>query len=81
MPRFMLGRTHVPHRKNTAGAPALRMPAPDTVTIPTSQHIGAPATPIVKVGDTVYVGTKIAEATGYVSSPIHSSVSGKVKKL
>ena len=81
MPRFMLGRTHVPHRKNTAGAPAVRMPAPETVTIPTSQHIGAPATPIVKVGDTVYVGTKIGEAAGYVSSPIHSSVSGKVKKL
>ena len=81
MPHFMLGRTHVPHRKNTAGAPAVRMPAPETVVIPTSQHIGAPATPIVKVGDVVYVGTKIAEATGYVSSPIHSSVSGKVKKL
>jgi len=77
----MLGRTHVPHRKNTAGAPVSRMPAPELVSIPTSQHIGAPATPIVKVGDTVYVGTKIGEASGYVSSPIHSSVSGKVKKL
>ena len=77
----MLGRTHVPHRKNTAGAPAVRMPAPEIVSIPTSQHIGAPATPLVKVGDTVYVGTKIGEASGYVSSPIHSSVSGKVKKL
>ncbi len=77
----MLGKTHVPHRKNTAGTPAVRMPAPETVIIPTSQHIGAPATPIVKAGDTVYVGTKIGEATGYVSSPIHSSVSGKVKKL
>ena len=57
------------------------MPAPETVTILTSQHIGAPATPTVKVGDTVFVGTKIGDATGYVSSPIHSSVSGKVKKL
>ena len=81
MPRFMLGRTHVPHRKNTAEAPAQRMPAPEQVVILTSQHIGAPATPIVKAGDTVYVGTKIGEASGYVSSPIHSSVSGKVKKL
>ena len=46
-----------------------------------SQHIGAPASPIVKVGDKVYVGTVIAEAAGYVSSPIHSSVSGTVKKI
>ena len=81
MPRFMLGKTHVPHRKNTAGMESVRMGAPETVVIPTSQHIGAPATPIVKVGDTVYVGTKIGEAGGFVSSPIHSSVSGKVKKI
>lgn len=81
MPRFMLGKTHVPHRKNTAGTESVRMGAPETVIIPTSQHIGAPATPTVKAGDTVYVGTKIGEASGYVSSPIHSSVSGKVKKI
>ena len=81
MPGFMLGKTHVPHRKNTAGTESVRMPVPETVIIPTSQHIGAPATPTVKVGDTVYVGTKIGEAGGYVSSPIHSSVSGKVKKI
>ena len=81
MPGFMLGKTHVPHRKNTAGMESVRMPIPETVIIPTSQHIGAPATPTVKVGDTVYVGTKIGEAGGYVSSPIHSSVSGKVKKI
>jgi len=77
---FKLGKTHVPHRKNTAPT-AVRMSAPDSVLIPTSQHIGAPATPTVKVGDKVYVGTKIGEATGYVSSPIHSSVSGTVKKI
>ena len=57
------------------------MPSPEVVTIITSQHIGAPATPIVKAGDEVFVGTKIGEAAGSVSSPIHSSVSGKVKKL
>ncbi len=45
------------------------------------QHIGAPATPIVNVGDTVKVGQKVAEASGYVSSPIYSSVSGKVTKI
>ena len=81
MLKKLLGRTHVPHRKTTAAMAPVRMPAPETVLIPTAQHIGAPATPIVKVGDSVFVGTKIAEASGYVSSPVHSSVSGKVKKL
>ncbi|MDD6157112.1 MAG: electron transport complex subunit RsxC [Lachnospiraceae bacterium] len=48
---------------------------------PMSQHIGAPATPIVAVGDTVLKGQKIAEAGGFVSSPIYSSVSGTVKAI
>lgn len=69
---------HLPHRKNTAAFAAVRMSAPKSVTIPMSMHIGAPATPTVKVGDEVKVGTLIGEAGGYVSSPIHSSVSGKV---
>ncbi len=48
---------------------------------PVSQHIGAPATPVVKPGDTVLKGQKIADASGFVSSPIFSSVSGTVKKI
>ena len=48
---------------------------------PLSQHIGAPATPIVKKGDKVLRGQKIAEATGFISAPIHSSVSGTVKAI
>lgn len=48
---------------------------------PLSQHIGAPATPIVNVGDRVLVGMKIAEANGFVSSPIYSSVSGVVTAI
>ena len=51
------------------------------VSIPVSQHAGAPAKPIVKVGDTVTVGQMIAEAGGFVSAPVHASVSGKVTKL
>ncbi|MBQ1260836.1 MAG: electron transport complex subunit RsxC [Clostridia bacterium] len=81
MPLFKLGKAKVPHLKNTAAMPAVRMPAPAQVTIPMAQHIGAPALPCVKVGDRVYVGTKIGEAQGYVSSPVHSSVSGTVKQL
>ena len=48
---------------------------------PLSQHIGAPAVPIVKKGDHVLRGQKIAEAGGFVSAPIHSSVSGTVKAI
>ena len=72
---------HVPHRKNTAGMAPERMPVPATVTIPMSMHIGAPAEPVVKVGDTVKVGQLIARTGGFVSSPVYSSVSGKVKKV
>ena len=48
---------------------------------PLSQHIGAPATPIVAVGDRVVKGQKIAEAGGFVSSPIYASASGTVKAI
>lgn len=48
---------------------------------PLSQHIGAPAKPIVAVGDKVYKGQKIAEAGGFVSSPVFSSVSGTVRAI
>ena len=61
--------------------PAVKMAAPATVKLLTSQHIGAPAKPTVKAGDKVYVGTLIAEAGGFVSAPVHSSVSGVVKKI
>ncbi|MBP5209685.1 MAG: electron transport complex subunit RsxC, partial [Clostridia bacterium] len=72
---------HAPHRKHTADLAAVRMPVPPTVTIPLSMHIGAPAVPVVKPGDVVKVGQLIAEAGGFVSAPIHSSVSGTVKAL
>ena len=72
---------HVPHRKNTQSMAAVAMPSPKTVTIPMSMHIGAPAKPIVKVGQLVKVGTLIAEAGGFVSAPIYASVSGKVTKI
>lgn len=78
---FKLGNLKIPHRKHTAAMPAVRMPAPASVLLPMAQHIGAPAVPVVKVGDKVCVGTKIADAGGFVSAPIHSSVSGTVKKI
>ena len=78
---FFLNGVHVPHRKHTADQPAARMPAPKSITLPMSMHIGAPAKPTVKVGTPVYVGTPIAEAVGTVSAPIYSGVSGKVTKI
>ena len=78
-------RTHggaaVPHHKNTAASESVIMPAPKQVILPMQQHVGAPCTPLVKVGTYVYVGQKIADSDKPVSAPIHASVSGKVSKL
>ena len=78
---FSIKGIHVPHRKNTAGMSAVRMPVPSMVTLLTAMHIGKPAKPIVKVGDSVSVGTLIAQQDGFVSSPVYSSVSGTVKNI
>ena len=75
------GGAHVPHHKNTAQLETRIMPPPAVVTLPMTQHIGAPCTPTVKKGDHVYVGTKVADSTAYVSAPIHASVSGTVKEI
>ena len=76
-----MGNTHIPHFKNTANTPTVVMPEAKEVLLPLSQHIGAPANLIVAVGDEVKVGQMIAEANGYVSSPIYASISGKVSKI
>ena len=75
------GGAHVPHHKNTAHTETHVMPPPDEITLPMTQHIGAPCVPCVKKGDHVYVGTKVADSDAYVSVPIHSSVSGTVKEI
>ena len=72
---------HVPNRKNTAELAALRLPIPETVEIPMSMHIGAPAIPVVKPGESVRVGQLIGKAGGFVSAPVYASVSGTVKKI
>ncbi|MDA6815707.1 hypothetical protein OSL60_26360, partial [Escherichia coli] len=64
--------------KLSAGKAIETLALPKQAVFPLSQHIGAPATAIVKKGDVVKVGTKIAEAGGFVSAAIFSSVSGKV---
>ena len=79
--RLHIHGVHVPNRKNTAELAALRLPIPETVEIPMSMHIGAPAIPVVKPGDSVRVGQLIGKAGGFVSAPVYASVSGTVKKI
>ena len=78
---FSLHGVKVPHRKNTANNPAVKINTPETVILPTAMHIGAPATPVVKPGDHVDIGTLVAAQNGAVSSPVYASVSGTVKKI
>ncbi len=73
------GGVHPSERKELCEHVDLKtFPEPDIAVIPVSMHLGAPATPIVSVGDTVKVGQKIAEASSFISAPVHSSVSGTV---
>jgi len=78
---FRIGGVHPAENKLSAGKAIETLGLPKQAVFPLSQHIGAPALPIVKKGDLVKVGTKIAEAGGFVSAPIFSSVSGKVNKV
>lgn len=65
----------------TEGRPIERLPVPDEVILPLSQHLGAPSRPVVSVGDRVYRGQLLAEAGGFVSVPLHASVTGTVKAI
>lgn len=78
---FSKGGVHPEENKISHDSPIQVQPVPKTVSILLGQHIGKPATPVVNRGDEVKVGTLIAKADGFVSANIHSSVSGKVKKI
>lgn len=75
---FRIGGVHPPENKLSASEKIKVLPVPEQVVIPLSQHIGAPATPVVQKGDAVKAGQLIAQAAGFVSANIHSSVSGTV---
>lgn len=78
---FRKGGVHPEENKLTADIPTVVAALPQQAIFPLSQHIGAPAKPVVSKGDEVKVGTLLAEAGGFVSAPIYSSVSGKVLKI
>ncbi len=81
MKSFPIGGVHPPASKLSSGAVIERMALPAVVNIPLSQHIGAPAAAVVTKGEKVVTGQLIAEATGFMSANIHSSVTGTVASI
>lgn len=76
------GGIHPAGKKSaTKNKPLNTIPAPELLYFPLSQHIGAPLKPIVNIGDRVLKTQKIADTDAYMSAPLHSSVSGKVKDI
>ncbi len=78
---FKIGGIHPAENKIAAGKPIENIPLPEEVVLPVSQHIGAPAKPVVKKGDKVKRGDRVAEAGGFVSAHIHTPISGTVVKV
>ncbi|NOX48293.1 MAG: electron transport complex subunit RsxC [Chlorobi bacterium] len=78
---FKLGGIHPPEEKRSKDQAIEVLPIPKVAYIPFSQHLGAPAKVIVNRGDLVKTGQLIAKQEGFISANIHSSVSGKVKKI
>jgi len=76
------GGVHPPGRKEaTSGLAVTRAPVPSRLVIPMSQHLGAPCTPVVAVGDHVRRGQLIGDVSAMVSAPVHASVSGTVTTI
>lgn len=78
---FPKGGVHPPENKYSAEKAIEKLAIPEIAYIPVAQHIGAPAKVLVKRGDVVKVGMKIAETAGFISANIHSPVSGTVNKI
>ena len=81
MRTFKIGGVHPHDKKIASDCPIEQFPIQSKAYLPLSQHIGATAQDVVAVGDKVLVGQLIAQAGGFVSSPIHSSVSGTVSAI
>lgn len=78
---FRIGGIHPAENKIAAGSPIETLPLPTEAVLLLSQHIGAPAKPIVAKGDKVKRGDCVAEAGGFVSAPVHTPISGTVVKI
>ena len=76
------GGVHPPEGKKLSKSASIeKLPLPEMLYVPLSQHTGAPAKPVVNKGDEVKAGTLIGELAGFISANIHSPVSGKVLKI
>jgi len=81
-PFTFCGGIHPSYNKAlSAGSPIREMPLPARLVVPLSQHLGAPAKPVVKVGDAVTAGQLIAEQNGFISAPVHAPACGKVSAI
>ena len=78
---FVLGGIHPPENKLSANQPVRTLEVPAQVVVPMGQNLGAPSKPVVKRGDKVKTGQLIAEAGGFISSNVHSPVSGTIFKI
>ncbi|MCA1746671.1 MAG: electron transporter RnfC, partial [Bacteroidales bacterium] len=78
---FSRGGVHPPENKLSAGKKIEFAGLPEQVVIPITQHLGAPAKVLVAKGDEVKTGQLIAQSEGFISTNIHSSVTGKVLKI
>lgn len=81
MIHLSLNCIRISHKKNTDNCETIIYPVPETVSILMLQHMGAPCEPLVSVGDEVKVGQKIGDSEAFMSTPVHSSVSGKVFEI
>ncbi len=78
---FVIGGIHPPENKLSADKPIRSLPVPAVVVVPMGQNLGVPSKPVVKRGDKVKTGQLIAEAGGFISSNVHSPVSGTIFKI
>lgn len=78
---FSIGGIHPNDSKISSNCKIEVLPTPSVVYISMAQHLGAPATPIVAVGDRVRTGQVIGEPSGFISAFVHSSVTGTVKSI
>jgi Na+-translocating ferredoxin:NAD+ oxidoreductase subunit C len=78
---FPIGGTHPPDKKLSSSVSIEILPVPELAIVPLSQHLGAPAIPVVGKGESIKTGQIIAKADGYISTNIHSPVSGKVNRI
>lgn len=81
MKTFKIGGIHPQDNKISAGVPIERVALPKQAVVPLSQHIGAPAQPVVEKGDRVQVGQLIAQCGGFMSANVHAPISGTVSKI